>query len=246
MQNRRVGASVVAAVLLTAAGVLAQDGYKNLQFFPEDIPRGELIQHMRAFSFALDVRCQHCHAGGDGISFDGVVFESDEKLAKQKARAMLRMVEYINSTLLPEVPGRRDPAVAIGCATCHRGLAVPRTLGTELAEVIASQGSAGAVARYRELRSEMHRGRYNFGEWEINELARVLTEDENGDAAIAMLEMNAEYYPDSVAIDMALANLHETRGERDKAIARYGMALEKQPNNARARERLEGLARQPD
>ena len=48
---------------------------------------------MREFSFALNVRCQYCHTGGDGISFEGVNFASDEKPAKVKARAMLRMVD---------------------------------------------------------------------------------------------------------------------------------------------------------
>jgi hypothetical protein len=64
---------------------------ENLQFFPKDIERPPLIQRMREFSLALNVRCQYCHAGGDGISLEGVKFASDEKPAKVKARAMLRM-----------------------------------------------------------------------------------------------------------------------------------------------------------
>ena len=71
-------------------------------------------------SFALDVRRQHCHAGGDGVSFDGVVFESDEKPAKVKARAILRMVDEINGMLLARLPSRAEPRVVVGCATCHQ------------------------------------------------------------------------------------------------------------------------------
>src|SRR5262245_25258824 len=69
---------------------------KNLRYFPKDITREALVQRMREFSFALNVRCQFCHAGGDGISFDGVDFGSDDKPAKVKARAMLKMMDVIN------------------------------------------------------------------------------------------------------------------------------------------------------
>src|SRR6185436_11119533 len=82
---------------------------KNLQFFPQDITRDALVQRMREFSFALNVRCQYCHAGGDGVSFDGVDFSSDEKPAKKKARAMLGMMAEINTTLLPKIPSRAEP-----------------------------------------------------------------------------------------------------------------------------------------
>jgi hypothetical protein len=68
---------------------------KNLQFYPADITRDVLTQRMREFSFALNVRCQYCHAGGDGVSFDGVDFASDDKPAKKKARAMLKMTDEI-------------------------------------------------------------------------------------------------------------------------------------------------------
>jgi hypothetical protein len=46
---------------------------------------------MRHFSFALDVRCQYCHLGGDGVSFDGVVFESDDDPDKVKAKRKTRL-----------------------------------------------------------------------------------------------------------------------------------------------------------
>ena len=39
---------------------------ENLQHFPKDITREQLTQRMREFSFALGVRCQYCHAGGNG------------------------------------------------------------------------------------------------------------------------------------------------------------------------------------
>lgn len=243
--SRWFATAAVLSVVLGPAGAQAQEPPKNLRYFDADIERGDLIQRMREFSFALDVRCQHCHAGGDGMSFDGVVFESDEKLAKRKARYMLEMVDQINASLLADVPGRSADAAGVTCATCHHGLPVPKTLAQTLTEVIDTAGPAAAVASYRELRDDtMGSGKYNFGEWEINELARELRESDRTDAAVAILEMNAGYYPASVAIDLALAELHVERGERTKAIARYRLALEKQPDNERLKRQLAELVGQ--
>ena len=219
--------------------------FENLQILPKDISSDALVQRMREFSFALGVRCQHCHSGGDGISFKGVDFKSDEKVAKQKARVMMRMVQTLNTTTLADLPGRSAPPVGVDCATCHRGSALPKMLDAVLRETIAKDGIPAAVKQYRELRGEMEQGRYDFGEWSMNELARILTAEGNTAAAIAMLELNAEFYPKSASIDMMLADLHRTRGERDKAIARYRLVLEKEPNNPRAKQRLSELTGPP-
>src|SRR3954468_10129406 len=103
---------------------------KNLQYFPGTISRDTLTPRMREFSFALDVRCQYCHSGGDGVSFEGVNFASDDKAAKVKARAMLRMADQINNTMLASLPSRAEPRVNVNCATCHRGSALPKSLQT--------------------------------------------------------------------------------------------------------------------
>lgn len=245
---RRNVLAIAAAWIVTTVPVLAQAPAQppwkgqNLQFFPADIPRPQLVQRMREFSFALGVRCQHCHAGGDGISFDGVDFASDDKPAKRKARAMLRMAHEINSTLLPAVPARAEPRVEVTCATCHRGLALPKSLQTTLFEIVDREGAAAAVAKYRELRaSEMGSGRYDFGEWEINELARRLEESGRQAAAIAILEMNGEFYDASTAIDLTLGRLYEAAGERDKARARYQRALAREPANDTIKRRIAAL-----
>ena len=241
-----VSAFVAAAAGLAAQAQPAQQWRgENLQYFPRDITRPQLVQRMREFSFALDVRCQHCHAGGDGVSFDGVVFASDEKPAKVKARAMLRMVDQLNNTMLAALPSRAEPRVSVGCATCHRGLALPKSLQTTLFEIVNAEGAPAAVAKYRELRTDtLIGGKYNFGEWEINELARRLTEADNTAAAVAILEMNGEFHPKSADIDFTLGELHRGRNERDKAVARYRAALEKNPQHQGAKRWLAELTKQ--
>jgi len=239
----------VVALLLAApaAAQTPQPPWKgeNLRFYPKDITRERLIQRMREFSFALGVRCQYCHAGGNGISFDGVVFASDEKPAKVTARAMLRMVDELNTVTLAKLPTRAEPRVAVECATCHRGQPLPKSLQTTLLETIEKDGVPAAVARYRELRKSLTSGSYNFGEWEMNELARRLTEAGKTDAAIAMLELNGEFNPQSGDIEFLIAELHRTRGERDKAIARYRAALVKAPQHQGAKQRLSEMEKQP-
>lgn len=218
---------------------------ENLQYFPKDITRARLTQRMREFSFALGVRCQYCHAGGDGISFEGVSFASDEKLAKTTARAMLRMIDQLNDVTLAQLPSRAQPRVVVDCATCHRGMALPKSLQTTLFEIVDTQGAPAAIAKYRELRKDVALGSYNFGQWEINELARRLSEAGKTDAALAILEMNGEFYPASAEIDVLIGEQYRQRGERDKAIQRYRAALVKAPQHGVAKQRLEELEKKP-
>jgi hypothetical protein len=238
-------------VLLTAAVSAASahevsgqipDHFENLRVLPADIARDSLIQIMRGFSFALGVRCQHCHAGGDGISFEGVSFKSDEKVTKRKARFMLRMVDSLNQSLLAALPGRSDPPVRVECVTCHRGQPTPTTLEDVLARTIERSGVDSAIRQYRGLReSTTLRGYFDFTEWRINELARHLAADGKTAEAIAMLEMNAEFNPRSVYIPLELGRLYRTRGERDKAISAYLRVLGLDLANQQARRALTEL-----
>lgn len=236
---------LVIAIAATCAGSLDAQlpaKFENLLYFPKDIARDTLINIMRGFSFALGVRCQYCHAGGDGVSFVGVDFKSDDKPAKRKARYMLRMADTINDRLLAALPERSSPPVRVGCVTCHRGLSRPATLASTLTETIESKDVDSAVAQYRRLRQNtLTSGKFDFGEWSMNELARTLTERGKTAESIAMLELNQEFYPQSPDIDFMLGELHRLRGERDQAIARYRAVLQKDPNNTRAKQRLAEL-----
>ena len=155
------------------------------------------------------------------------------------------MTNQLNTVTLAQLPSRAQPRVVVDCATCHHGLSLPKSLQTTLLEVIDAEGVAAAVARYRELRKDSLLGRYDFGEWEINELARRLSEAGKSDAAIAILEMNGEFYPASADIDVLIGEQHRRRGDRDKAIQRYRAALTKAPQNGLARQRLTELEKNP-
>ena len=68
MKQFGLAAGVVLAFVTMASAQEAAPPWKakNVQYFPGDISREALTQRMREFSFALSVRCQYCHAGGDG------------------------------------------------------------------------------------------------------------------------------------------------------------------------------------
>ena len=222
------------------------DTFKNLQYFPEDISKDALIGNMRQFSFALGVRCQHCHAGGDGRSFEGVEFDSDEKSAKRNARYMLRMVETINEQLLPDLPERGKPNVMVECRTCHRGLPRPRMIDDILAEKIEQEGVEAAVAHYKALREDAYGGwSYDFGQWTINDLAEELGDAGRTTDAIELMKMNSEFYPESISVWLMLGDLQKEAGERENARESYERGLELSPNAEFIQQRLSALEEEP-
>jgi photosynthetic reaction center cytochrome c subunit len=142
---------VLTFTVVVAAPSGAQPPWKgeNLQYFAKDVTLEQLTQRMREFSFALGVRCQYCHSGGNGVTFEGVSFASDEKSTKITARGMLRMIDQLNNVTLAQLPSRAQPRVVVDCATCHRGVPLPKSLQTTLFEIVDGQGAAAAVAKYR-------------------------------------------------------------------------------------------------
>jgi hypothetical protein len=213
---------------------------------------------MRAFTMSLGVRCQFCHVeraaaagapaagggggGGGGMNFD---FHKDDKDNKRIARVMMRMVDSINMRFLASIPNRDTPATNVNCLTCHRGLFKPTTIETVLASTMERSGVDSAIARYRMLRNDMASGRYNFSEQPVSEVARRLGAQGKHADAIKLLEMLQEFFPNSVNIDVQIAESHIAAGNRDQGIARYRAALAKNPNDRRVQQALQRLGVQP-
>jgi len=98
--------------------------FKNLQVFPKDIARPQLIANMKFFSQSLGVRCTFCHVGIEGQPPSTYDFASDAKKEKLTARKMLAMVHRINQQDF----GITDFNNAkVTCFTCHRGSQRPVT-----------------------------------------------------------------------------------------------------------------------
>jgi tetratricopeptide (TPR) repeat protein len=233
---------LVAGSPSTAPGQIPEE-FNNLQVLPEDIGQRELIAIMRSNSMGLGVRCWHCHVGEEGMPFSEYDFESDEKTTKKKARYMLKMVGHLNEEHLPglsEVAERAEPAVEVTCYTCHRGLAVPRTLPEELLRVIEEDGIDAGVARYRELREEYYgSGSYDFGEFTLLDLAERLGIAERVDDGIAIVKLNLEFFPESGFSYFALGEGYRMTAETALAIEAYKKAQELVPDNPMIGRRLQ-------
>lgn len=96
--------------------------HRNLQVFPPNITRAQLVATMRTYTRALGVGCDHCHvpiAGADDRSFD---FASDAKSEKGVARVMILMTRAINEDHIDRV---NVYGAEVTCMTCHRGRTVP-------------------------------------------------------------------------------------------------------------------------
>lgn len=103
-------------LLLSVAAFAQHPAPKNLKILPAD---ENLIPTMKAFTAALGVKCDFCHAMGD--------FSSDEKHPKEIARHMLNMAHEINAKF-------PDGKMHVTCYTCHRGATTPATAPPEAAK----------------------------------------------------------------------------------------------------------------
>jgi hypothetical protein len=240
----RLRIPLLLVVVSTSVGACPADAqipekFVNLRVLPKDIARDSLVQIMRGFSFALGVRCQHCHSGGDGVSFVGVSFDSDDKPAKRNARFMLQMVDSLNRSILAAMPVRSTPPVAVGCVTCHRALPRPITIETWVLNMIDRAGADSAVRAYKNLRTNRSLdGSFDFTPQRMIEVARHLSVAGKTAEAITILEMTLESSASNVQIVSMLAEMHRQRGEREKAIERYRQVLQAAPNNPEAKRRL--------
>jgi hypothetical protein len=222
------------------------DRPQNLQVLPDTMSREAVIAVMRNFTTSLGVRCNYCHVPYAGAPPDSLNFASDDKQTKDVARGMMRMVQAINGDLLPRIPELGDDRMRVGCMTCHRGAPRPLMLEDTLGTVARTQGADSAVAVYGRLRTQYYgRGTYDFGERSLTTLGTRLAAEGRRAEARRILELNAEQFPNSAGVAMELGRVLEALGERERAIEQYRRALQIQPNNRQAQERLRALGVTP-
>jgi Photosynthetic reaction centre cytochrome C subunit len=237
----RVFVSLFLLAILTTGVANAQmpEKFTNLQYFPKDISKDELMNTMRGFSFSLGVRCDYCHAGKDGGKMD---FPSDEKEPKKTARAMLKMVADINQNYIGKL-GKTAP-LHVECVTCHHALARPQPINAVLADTLENKDTASAVAQYRELRDKYYgTARYDFGETPLNVLTESLLKQKKTKDAAAMMEMNVEFNnPPSMWTYHLLSMAHTANGDTDKAKADLQKTIAQYPDDKWAKQQLQDMA----
>lgn len=240
MTKRILTLTILAAVAVAgAASAQVPDEFTNLQVFPKDVGKMELIGVMKEFSSALGVRCHHCHEMKTPGDFNSIDWASDLLPAKDDARGMIRMVGQLNNDLVPRAMGK--PVQRVQCVTCHRGLTDPRTLDLVLLDTIGESGADAGVEHYKALRDEYYgSGSYNFGSDTLIDVATTLAQNRGDtEGAMKLLELNVEHNPDDSRTYLMMSQIMILTGDKEGALANAEKALELDPENEPAARILE-------
>ncbi len=246
LRRRRLAIALISAIALTAgparARAQAAEKPKNLKVLPADLTRDSVVKLMRfVVASGLGVSCSYCH-GAPNVPFDSIDFASDERPTKRTAREIMRMVARINGELLPTIPNRGTPAIEVQCITCHRGSPRPLMLEDTLGTVLARFGPDSTVATYDRIKQRFTgRFAYDFSQRSLNTLAERLIDQHKLADARRMLELNIREHPEAWDPVNTLAQVLESLGEKDLAIAQYRHVLELFPTYGPAKRRLEAL-----
>jgi hypothetical protein len=212
----------------------------NLQILPKDTPREQLIPMMQAISQSLGVQCNYCHVFESRGGRNDMA--SDEKPTKKTARQMMLLAREINEKLPAAVGKPADATARVGCATCHRGVPIPKQLTQVLSETVNAKGLDAAVAQYRDLRTTYFGSMaYDFSENGLINMAQAATSSDKADNALAWLNLNLEFYPKSSRTYIAMAQAHQRKNDKASAIKDLEKAVELDPNNAQAKQLLQQL-----
>jgi hypothetical protein len=237
--------AVSSSVAAQPPGKWPPDSLLNTHVIPRSTPVIQVVGMMRDFAGGLGVRCQFCHVGDEGMPLEQFDFAVDRKRTKLVARQMMRMVQEINRRL-DTIPGRASPALAVTCATCHRGASRPVPLNVLLTEAALAGGADSAVRAYRALRQRYYgRDAYDFGEFSLNSAAFRLGRARRYDDAFALLRLNEELYPGSSGMYVFRGNVNLMRGDTTAAADAFREAIRRDSTNAEARGRLRAIGRQP-
>jgi len=212
----------------------------NLQIIPKDTPRPQVLQQMQAIAASLGVQCNYCHVmEGRGGRTD---MAADDKATKKAARGMMLLAREINSKL-PESIGKAPEATTrVGCATCHRGVPIPKQITDVVTDAASAGGAAAGVAKYRELREKFYGGQsYDFSENGLLATAQRAIAANKPDDALAYLKANVDYYPKSARSYLAMSQAHLAKQDKAGAIKDLEKALDLDPNNTQAKTQLETI-----
>jgi hypothetical protein len=191
------------------------------------------LPDMQAVAAALGVTCDYCHAGRGAEP----KLTANGKPRLDVGREMIAMTASLNASVQTATGKTAREAAGVTCATCHRGVAIPRPLADILLLTGVREGADAAVKQYRDLRAQYYgRGSYDFGEETLLSVARRLA-NARPEVAIPLADLNMEFFPKSVntLVQKAIA-----QGGRDDeaAVATLKRALEIDPDNGEIKGRL--------
>jgi len=150
---------------------------------------------------------------------------------------MIAMTTSLNATVQAATGKTTREATAVTCATCHRGVAIPRPLADILILTGVREGADAAVKQYRDLRGQYFgRGSYDFGEDTLLGVARRLA-NARPEVAIPLADLNMEFFPKSVNT-LVVKAMAQSGHDDEAAVATLKKALEIEPENGEIKGRL--------
>jgi hypothetical protein len=234
---------VLTVVAMSSGAAVAQETPLGAPRRPSVLPPGDRILQMQQVAAALGVECGYCHANLEQRGRPTPLTTSG-KPRMEVAREMFLMVDEVNRSVQTATNKSATDATRVQCVTCHRGVAIPKQLSEILTTTAVQQGPAAATAQYRELRTRYYgRQAYDFSDQSVatfvERLARIKPE-----AAVALMQVNLEFYPKSSLSYMVLGFAQTQTFEYFGAMESFRKALELDPMNNNARGRLAQLESQ--
>ncbi|MBT5072552.1 MAG: c-type cytochrome [Kordiimonadaceae bacterium] len=213
---------------------------ENLQILPKDIPPERLRAIMRNFSFALDVRCTHCHLRVEEDGEGRMVFDSDEKETKKIAREMMKMSGGINRDIRALNRGDDHQYTRVQCTTCHHGQENPFLIQSVMDGEIATGGVEAAKAKYAELKEKYYGGHtYDFSGFTLSEYANSLMEKGNMDQALDIALYSQQSNPKTPYAHTMVGNIYMAQEDYANAAKAYEASLKVDPEQGFIQDQLD-------
>lgn len=182
-----------------------------------------LLNEMQGYTLALGVTCEYCHSAPAG--------SKAPEPKKDIARQMIAMTRDLNMRVQLATAKSPTEATRVECATCHRGVALPRPLGQVIAQTLNLEGADAAEAQYRDLHKRFYgRATYDFSEDELVNVARPLASIRPDDA-IRLLQLNIEFNPRSAKSYALMGFAYTRKFDDESALAAVEKAVELEPAN---------------
>jgi len=117
---------LLAFVLLgVAAASSSLNNERNLKILPQDISDADLDSIMGAYTRALNVNCDFCHANSKTNPLE-LDYSLDDKPEKEISLLMMRMTAAINKDFFDYIIiYKANETMAVSCITCHDGFPRP-------------------------------------------------------------------------------------------------------------------------
>lgn len=118
-----------------------------------------------------------------------------------------------------------------------------KAIAAALYQTIAKSGVAAAVAEYRQIKKS-RAAEFEMGEGQLARLGDELLREKRAAEAVEILKLNVELFPLSGNVHGRLAEAHVAAGDKELAIKSYARALELNPGNRNALDKLNELVKQ--